>query len=176
MLDVAGKYEKELQELFANIAFNEKYKYLYLVPYRDKYKAIDSTWSTHEFVSILNGKIFGYIRYSIDRDSGVAYGLQVVNFAEPNVIFSKDLNQCLHDVFDKFQFRKLKFCCLIGNPAEKMYDKYIKKYGGRIVGIQKENDKLIDGNYYDLKTYEILLKDYLKKKEQKKKEGSKIHV
>ena len=162
MLDLAIKYESQLQELFCNIFFKDKYKFLYSSSYRDKYIAETSTWNKHEFVSVKDGKIIGYLKYCIDRDSNTAYGIQVVNFYEPNVIFSKDLNQFLHEIFDKFKFRKLKFCCFVGNPIEKMYDKFIVKYGGRIVGIYKEDSKLIDGNYYDSKEYEILRKDYLK--------------
>ena len=49
---------------------------------------------------------------------------------------------------------------IIGNPIEKSYDKMINKYGGRIVGIYKEDVKLIDGEYYDKKLYEILASEY----------------
>jgi hypothetical protein len=169
MLDLAAKYETELQLLFANITFDEKYKYLYSNSYRDKYKASDSTWSKHEFVSIHKGKILGYLKYGIDRDSNIANAMQIVNFYEPNIIFAKDLLQFLKDIFEKFNFRKLNFCCFIGNPIEEQYDKLCIKFGGRIVGIKKENDKLIDNQYYDVKLYEILKKDYLKIKEKNKK-------
>ena len=50
----------------------------------------------------------------------------------------------------------------MGNPIEKMYDKYINKYGGRIIGINKQSTKLQDENYYDVKYYEIFREDYLK--------------
>jgi len=52
----------------------------------------------------------------------------------------------------------------MGNPIEKMYDKYINKYGGRIIGINKQSTKLQDGNYYDVKYYEIFRDDYLRLK------------
>ena len=42
----------------------------------------------------------------------------------------------------------------------------IENYGGRIVGVYKENIKLIDGLYYDVKLYEILASEYFKKKEE----------
>ena len=49
---------------------------------------------------------------------------------------------------------------VIGNPIEKSYDKMVKKYGGRIIGTYKEDVKLIDGEYYDKKLYEILSSEY----------------
>lgn len=91
--------------------------------------------------------------------------MQIVNFVDVNIIFSKDLLQFLTDIFEKFKIRKLKFSCYTDNPIEPKYEKMIKKFGGRVVGIQKKNDKLTDGDYHDLKMYELLRSDYLKKKE-----------
>lgn len=54
----------------------------------------------------------------------------------------------------------MNFIVVVGNPIEKSYDKMIKKYGGRIVGTYKEDVKLIDGEYYDKKLYEILASEY----------------
>jgi len=164
LLDIANKYEEKLQLLFANIAFDDKYKFLSGSSYRDKYKATDSTWSKHEFVSIHKEEIVGYLSYAIDRDSNTAWGMQIVNFKRPNIIFAKDLKKFLTDIFDKFQFRKLKFAVYVGNPIEKSYDRMCKKHGGRIVGTYIENDKLIDGNFYDCKMYEIMRTDYLNNK------------
>jgi|WetSurMetagenome_2_1015567.scaffolds.fasta_scaffold124309_3 hypothetical protein len=53
---------------------------------------------------------------------------------------------------------------VIGNYIESTYDKICKKYGGRIVGIQSSEVKLIDGYHYDLKLYEILKEDYINAK------------
>ena len=43
---------------------------------------------------------------------------------------------------------------------EKTYDKMVKKYGGNIIGIKRDEAKLIDGKFYDLKLYEILADEY----------------
>ena len=57
MLNIAGKYEEELQMLFANITFDEKYKYFNGCSYMSKYKSSDSTWNDHEFVSLKDNKV-----------------------------------------------------------------------------------------------------------------------
>jgi hypothetical protein len=49
---------------------------------------------------------------------------------------------------------------VVGNPAERLYDRVINKYGGRIVGIKEKSTKLIDGLYYDVKLYEIFKEDF----------------
>jgi hypothetical protein len=110
------------------------------------------------------------LSYNIDRDANIANGMQIVNFKNPSVIFSRDLYQFIIDVFDKFKFRKLTFCVIVGNPIEKSYDKMILKYGGRIVGTKLKECKLIDGGYYDFKMYEISLEDYIKNKDKRKGE------
>jgi len=164
MLDVAGKYEQELQNLFANIMFNDKYKFYLGSSYMDKYKPYESTWNGHEFVSIHDRKIIGYMGYTIDRDANFAYSLRVINFEDKNLLFSKDLKRFLQNIFEKFNFRKLKFGVVVGNPIEKAYDRICLKFGGRIVGTYKQDTKLFDGQYYDWKMYEIFREDYLKSK------------
>lgn len=161
MLDIAQKYEDRLKLLFANIAFDKKFMFLTGSSYNDEYKASDSTWNRHEFVSIHNDNIIGYLKYSINRDTYSAHSMEIVNFTnKPNLIFAKDLKQFLTNIFEKFQFRKLSYCCFVGNPVEESYDKMTLRHGGKIVGIEKEHFKLMDGNYYDCKLYEILKKDY----------------
>lgn len=78
--------------------------------------------------------------------------------------FGRDLGQALTDIFEKFRFNKLKFSVVIGNPIEKSYDRMIQRYGGRIVGIFRQDTRLIDGNLYDVKDYEILRSEYLASK------------
>jgi len=164
MLDVAIKYTDKLKIKFANTMFNDKYKYYYNSSYRNEYKPEDSSWNKHEFVSIYNNDILGYMAYSIKRETYSANSLCIINFTEPNIIFSKDLKKLLTDIFEKFNFMKLNFGVTVGNTIEASYDKMIKKYGGRIVGIYKEEDKLIDGTYADSKVYEIFREDYFKSK------------
>jgi hypothetical protein len=165
MLDLAIKYEDKLQMLFSNIAFDEKYMFFSGCSYRDKYKATESTWNKHEFVSLdKEGNVIGYIKYNIDRESSVANSLQIINFTDNKVVFGRDVMQALDEIFTKFKFRKLKYSVFIGNPVESTYDRLTEKYGGRISGIQLQDDKLIDGNYYDFKSYEIFRDDYIKYK------------
>jgi RimJ/RimL family protein N-acetyltransferase len=67
----------------------------------------------------------------------------------------------LVDLFDKFNFRKIEWTVVVGNDnAEKMYDRIINKYGGKIVGVKEKSTKLIDNKYYDIKYYEIFKDDF----------------
>jgi hypothetical protein len=50
---------------------------------------------------------------------------------------------------------------VIGNRVEKNYDRLIKRLNGRIVGVLKNDVKLINGNICDRKLYEVTLHEYL---------------
>jgi hypothetical protein len=165
MLDIAGKYEPLLQTLFTQIAFDPLHKFGNVTSYRDKYKSLESSWIGHEFVSVDTcGSILGYFRYNIDREVRYAYGLYVVNLSngiKPSATFALDLKTCITDIFEKFDFSKLRFTCVMGNPIESSYDKLITKIGGSVVGIHKQDVRLLDGKVYDLKLYEVLKENYL---------------
>ena len=118
-------------------------------------KIDDSTWERHQFVSIKDNNVIGYISYSVNRVCNYAQRLSIMNFTDDKMTFGMDLGQALQDIFEKYNFRKLNFCVVVGNPIEKSYDKMIKRYNGRIVGTFKDDVKLIDNKYYDTKHYEI---------------------
>ena len=160
MLEPAIKYKDQLEELQYNIWFEDKYKFWNNDEYYDVINIEPTTWSKHQFVSVHNGEVIGYISYSVSRTEHDVHNLNIINFSDNKYIFGKDVFQALTDIFHKYGFRKLSFHVIIGNPIEKTYDKLIKKYGGRIVGIKKEDVKLIDGKYYDIKMYEILASEY----------------
>lgn len=164
MIDIAAKHENELRRLFADITFDEEFMFMNPSSYVDQFTIETGTWNKHQFVSLnAKGEVVGYFKYNIDRDTLNCGGLLIVNFKKDTLsrVFGTDLKQIIDDIFIKFKFRKLKFGVIVGNPAERFYDKYITSIGGRVVGTYKDECKLIDGNYYDYKEYEVLRNDYL---------------
>ena len=161
MLKQAILYEGELRYKMIETWYDEKYKYLSGL-YCDIDQMQTSTKDTHQFVSVnADDKVIGFISYNIDRNTNNVYNLGIVNFTNEKITFGADLQQAISDIFEKFNFHKLSFFVLIGNPIEKQYDKLVKKYHGRIIGIVKEEMKCFDGKYYDVKLYEILRDEYM---------------
>lgn len=165
MLDIAINHKERLQERIRETWFQEKYKFWNNCNYYEEQTISENTRERHQFVSLdSSGDVIGYIGYAIDRANDYVYSLNIINFTDNKAIFGMDAGQALKDIFEKFHFRKLCFSVVIGNPIEKTYGKMIKKYGGRIIGIKKEHCRLIDGQFYDEKIYEILSKEYFSRK------------
>ena len=166
MLKTAYAYKDKLQSAYNTIVFTDKYKYFNFSNYWDyTIKLSENSWDNIEMVSVdKNNNVIGYLRAGISRDSDKISSLGILNFYDKNITFSRDLYQFLSNLFNKYNFRKIEFIVVIGNPAEHMYDRIMEKYGGRVVGIKKESTKLVDGKYYDVKLYEIFKEDFERSK------------
>lgn len=171
MLKPAILYADVLPKMYQQICwFNDKYKYYNYNSYWHTFQIEDKTSDWHEFVSVdAKGEIVGYIHYYVDRYTLNCRNFGAINFTD-NPIFGKDLLQVIKDIFERFNFHKLQWGVVIGNPVEKTYDRLCEKYGGRILCIEKEETKLEDNKYYDVKLYELLREEYLKCKKDTNKQ------
>jgi hypothetical protein len=164
ILKLAYTYKDKLQEIYKSIIFQEKYKYYNFSTYWNyELKIEDDSWNYIQMVSVDDeDNIRGYFSATINRTSNIVDALGIINFYDVNVVFAKDMYQFIKDLFLKFNFRKIEFSVVIGNPIEKMYDKYIHKYNGNIIGIKRQSIKLHDDKLYDVKLYEIFKDDCIK--------------
>lgn len=172
MLDLAYNHEEEIKKKMLDTWYDDKYKFYHASTYREKYELekSDGDWNSRQFVSLNSkGEVIGLIGYGIERTTEIANGFGAINFSDNKAVFGLDLAKVIDDIFCKFNLRKMEFSVVVGNPIEKSYDKIIAKYGGRIIGISKQHLRLIDGEYYDEKIYEIFREDYIKRKGTMKK-------
>jgi hypothetical protein len=163
MLKPAYIYKDKLQDAYNSVIFNDKYKYYNNSNYWNyEMKLSNDSWSNIEMVSVdSKDNILGFFQASISRESDKISAIGIINFYDKNIIFSRDMYNFLVDLFDKFNFRKIEWTVVVGNDdAEKMYDRIINKYGGKIVGVKEKSTKLIDGLYYNVKLYEIFKEDF----------------
>jgi hypothetical protein len=164
MLEYAKKYEDKLKALFLDTAFDSFYQFQNCNVYVDAFELPKDTWNSNHFVSVYNNDVLGMIAYQIKRQDNAVYGLHIIHFGGPEApcryIFGKDIITAIRDIFEKYRFNKLNFSVVRGNPIEKTYDKLVKRYNGRIVGIREQETRLIDGQLYDIKEYELLANRY----------------
>ncbi|MGU8921401.1 hypothetical protein ACV3UV_11890 [Clostridium perfringens] len=164
MLKFAKLYEDKLNLQYINCVNNPHFKYLIGNWSNFKIELGDNNWNKFQFVSVdKNDNVIGYLGSNIDRTANYVWGLEFVNFTQNvNLTFSKDCKAFFDLIFKEYKFNKVNWTVFIGNPAEYIYDKLIKKYNGRIVGIYKEDYYTYDGELCDKKSYELMRKDYLK--------------
>lgn len=166
MLDNAKKYILEINDKMMDTWYDEKYKF-YHWNWHSEITIDDSDWDNMNFVSIDDDyNVLGYISFHIDRTIYGVESFSAINFSDNTIIFGKDLHTVLNDIFTKFNFNRLEFSVIIGNPVEKYYDKLIEKHNGRIIGIRRNARKTMDNQLYDEKIYEILREDYIKSREK----------
>ena len=162
MLDLAINHEEELRQLMRSIMFDDKFKFENYGSYYDDFK-LDKTiaWNNIQCVSYDEeiGKVIGYMAVYIDRDAGKLTSLRIINFSNNKELFAADLKKFLLRLIQREDLNKISFSVIVGNPIENTYDKIIKKYGGRIVGIYEKDIKLNDGKIYDKKSYEIFTEE-----------------
>lgn len=154
MIKPAQLYTEELKRKFLEIMYDDKYKY-YFGGWSSELTLDTDNWNNHSFVILDKKEVIGYIAYSIDRRTDNVSSLQIINFSNNKYLFGKAVYKVMEDIFNYFKFHKINFGVYVGNPAEKIYDKFINKYGGRIVGIYTDDVRLIDGTWCDYKIYEI---------------------
>ncbi|HEY9187330.1 MAG TPA: hypothetical protein VIR55_05445 [Ignavibacteria bacterium] len=165
MLKYAHIYKEELQEKYCEIILDDDYKYYNNCSWwENEIELSEDTWDSIDFVSVdESNNVLGFMSAEISRGNDKISCIAVLNFSKKgNYTFSKDLYKFLIDLFTKYNIRKIEYTVNVGNPIEKMFDKYTEKYGGRIIGVTKESIKLHDNKYYDSKKYEMFKEDFLR--------------
>lgn len=125
----------------------------------------DSNWSKHQFVSIENGfNVVGYFEAGVERAARYIDSLVLVNFKKGwNPTFSSDLKEFILCLFLRYNYNKITFDVVVGTRNEVIYDKFVKRYGGRIVGTFFKHKMLQSGRIVDCKYYEITNEDFRSK-------------
>jgi len=170
MLRPAISYKAELDKI--NIELMEKeeiYKYFISADYWYKLFVIDETeYNQISRVSVdSDGKVIGYIGVSLNKAINSVNHMYVCYFKMPKIsyTFTKDVLEFIDYLFVYKKFNKIHWSVYIGNPAIKVYNKFIERYNGKIVGYFKDDERLLDNSIVDKQVYEIIREDYLKAKE-----------
>ncbi len=118
-------------------------------------------WNYIERLSIDNdGKILGYFQANIRRPENYVENILILNFGKTNYTFAKDFQKFWTSFFEVHGLRKIRFYVVVGNPAEKQYDKLVRIYDGRIIGTFKDEILYNDRTYKDMKIYELYKENY----------------
>ncbi len=165
MLKFAIEYQEKLIAADIKTWLNPYFKY-FNDAWNEKITVEDNDWNRIQMVSVdKQDNVIGYFKVDVNRAQNNLCGLVVANFASKcNPTFSKDFYHFLSYLFVDRGFHRLEWNVIIGNPIEKMYDKFCKKIGGNIIGVAHDATMLQNHQYADMKYYEVFgdgVKKYL---------------
>ena len=164
MLDYAYFHQAKLQECLKKALKEEKLYFYFMSP--SKFFSIPierDDWNVIQFVSLNPcGDLIGFMAAYVDHRNNIVYNMDFINFyGKPTPIFSRDAKFFFDELFVVRKFRKIIFKSISINPAVSMYRKLVKRWGGKEVGVMKENRLLTDGNYYDESIFELYRENYI---------------
>ncbi len=160
MLKPAMMYEEVVKQKLRDTWYDETYMYYHSDNYRGDFDLKDdSRWY---FVSVdTSNEVLGFISFQIDRDVNQARNWGAISFDIGNVTFIRDLFNLIDDIFNKYHFNRLEWCCVGGNPILPTYIRYCIKHGGEQVAHEHECARTLDGTIRDVFTFEILANKYV---------------
>ncbi len=130
MLKFAIDYQDKINSIWREVCHEDKYKFFQVSTFRGDLVNISefSTWRELNYASLdKDGNVLGYISYDCDRTVLMkASKFTAINLSDNKLEFGKDIQTAIDDIFLKYNFNKLNFGCVVGNPVEKTYDKLVK--------------------------------------------------
>lgn len=102
-------------------------------------------------------KLIGYIAYEIDWYTSQAHRFGLMSFDKGNPLVGRELFNIMEKLIKEIKLHRIEWHMISGNPVERSYDRYCKKYDGRRI-VLKDIFKDRLGEYHDGITYEIINK------------------
>jgi hypothetical protein len=154
MLEPAKLHEDQLNDCIAKTVMDPYYKWYHL-SYGEPVITIDDTfWNKTQLVSTHDGVVQGYFKATWQRPENYIDSVSCINFSKENKnIFAADIRSFFKYLGYTINVSKIIWTVVIGNPIERHYDRIVKRFGARIIGIERYAF-LINGKYYDRKLYE----------------------
>jgi len=154
-------YKESLAKLYTERWYDPHYKWWFSGSAHWELELDSSDENRRHFVSINSkGEIIGHFSYRFDYESRNACNFGMILFdPKYKALFGRDILRHIDTLFNEWNCHSMVWQVIIGNPAEALYDKFIRHYGGRIVGTYKD-DACIYGKYYDTKAYQLLHSEY----------------
>lgn len=120
----------------------------------------DNDGSLYQYAIVDNrnrdsAKLIGYFTYQIDWYPSCIDNFGLFSFDKNNSIIGLDVYRELKRVINDYHIHRMEWRMIGGNPVEKHYDKFCKKYNGKKFVL---TDALKDrcGKYHDDIIYEII--------------------
>lgn len=157
MLKPALLYKEEIQREISNYIYNEDmFLYTGALGYRTPDFENNDDGSLYQYAILDKGKVIGYFTYHIDWYTSCANNLGLFSFDRRNIVIGSDVCREMRKLINEYKIHRIEWRMVSGNPVEKHYDKFCKRYNGS-KHILKDALRDKQGNYHDDVIYEIIL-------------------
>lgn len=124
----------------------------------------------YQFAIVVSGQLIGFISFRVDWYCSCAYNFGLIKFlpyyfdsstydykeSTPKMVSA--IREVIR-MIEGFNLHRIDFRCVGGNPAEKGYDRILKRFQGKYDLRKvyfKDNIKDRQGKYHDTKMYELI--------------------
>lgn len=155
MLKPAQLYRDELNRKLIEHWYDPKCKYYFLDCQRE-FNPPDNTEWRRDFVCVNSkNEVVGYFAYHHDDVARSLSQFGLISFtADNNVLLIRDCINHINQLV-KEGLHRVEWWAVDGNPANVLYDKLIKRYGGVVAGRMRDCH-YFGGEYHGSIMYEIL--------------------
>lgn len=161
MLAPAQLYEDKLREESIKAWYRPENIYLDGGPGNEVIDLPEDNCDRHCFVSVdKEDNVIGYIGYHVDWSAMSADGLCIISYRKGSVEFARDVYDAIYNLFHTYHMNRVAWYAWTDNPAVRGYRRFIRKYGGRECGIQRQVARLQDGKLHDSINFEILASEF----------------
>lgn len=109
-----------------------------------------------QYAIVDNNKLIGYFEYQVNWYSSCAHCFRLFSFERNNSIIGLDVFREIKKLIKHSCLHRLEWRMISGNPVEKHYDNFCRKYNGKkFVLTDVVKDKY--GKYHNDVIYEIIL-------------------
>ena len=162
MLKPAQLYKEQLNKKYIETWYDKKYMYYQSSPVCYEIQIPDNNECGYNFVYVdENDDITGYFSYKINWISKNICNFGLISFKDNNVAFIRDVIKHIRHMLDDVGIQRIEFWAYKENPANRAYQKLVKKFGGAKVATLHNVNMLSDGRLHDMVIYEILRENYL---------------
>lgn len=161
MLKPAQLYKHKLQEENIKAWYNPKNIFWNGGSGDSQIEIEEDNYNRHQFVSVdKEENVIGYIGYNVDWSALSADNFGIISFRKGSIEFAKDVYTAIRNIFEVYHLNRMSWFCFADNPAIRGYRNFIKKYGGRESGYNRQIARLQDGKLHDSVEFEILAEEF----------------
>lgn len=111
----------------------------------------------YQYAIVDNNRLIGYFAYTVNWYSSCIYNFGLFSFDRNNITIGLDIYRELKKLINDYHIHRIEWRMISGNPVEKHYDKFCKRYHGKKY-VLTDVFKNRCGKYHNEVIYEIIFK------------------